>query len=343
MKKIYTLLTSLILVAGVSKAQLSLTKSAFEPVSGDVEHRKGFDSASTGSIPRQTGANQSWDFSTLVTTTSSPVANTYTSPASAIPGGTNYPTATIGMTDGTQSSFFKSTTSSYEMVGMNTGTATLNFTNTAVIANWPINFGYTNTDPVGGTINATGFGNGTFSGNITTNASGSGTVTMPNALTFTNCLQVTATLNINAVITVSSLPFPVDLQLITYQYYHSSQKFPIVTVTTTGFDSPIGSNTTTAVSVNNLIFAGINEMTFDNSYSVYPNPASGSFHVLLNNPSSENVSVAIINQLGQMIRKEELGNNAIDASIDIKDMPSGVYFVKTSLGNKNSVKKLIIQ
>lgn len=331
MKKIYTLVTSLILISGASKAQLNLTQAINEPVVGDVDTRKDYDS--TAALPKNTGTGQVWNFTSLATTTNAATASTYTVP-SAVAGNANYPTATIAQDNGT---FFKSSSNLFEMVGLETSTVSLMFSNPAIIANWPVAYGYSNTDPVAGNV-TTPLGNGTFTGTITTNALGAGTLQLPNAITYTNCLMLKTRLDVNATLSLGTA----TLVLTTYQYYHSSQKFPIVTITYTDLQSVALNNSDAVVTINNNIFAGVNEMTFDNSYAVYPNPASGSFYIHLNNTGAEHVSVEIMNQLGQTIKKEDLGTGSIDASINISDLESGIYFVKTTAGNKSSVKKLII-
>jgi hypothetical protein len=336
MKKIYTLLTSLILLSGISKAQLSLTQAVNEPVIGNVDTRKDYDSTST--LPKNTGAGQVWNFTSLATTTTAAVPSTYTTP-SAVPGGSNYPAATVAQDNGT---FFKSSTNMFEMLGMESNTVSLTFTNSAIIANWPINYNYTNTDPVAGNVSVTGGGSGTFSGSITTTAPGSGTLMLPNSMTFTNCLLVVSRLYINANIT-TPFPFTATVSLVNFQYYHATQKFPILTITYTDLQSLPLNNSDAIITVNNNVFAGLNELSLENALAIYPNPASGSFHVSLENKNGEAISLEIIDQLGRVIKTKDLGNTTVDAIISTSDLSSGIYFVKTNCGNKSAVKKLIIE
>jgi len=68
------------------------------------------------------------------------------------------------------------------------------------------------------------------------------------------------------------------------------------------------------------------------------------FNVYLKNTAGENVSVEIYNQLGQSIRKENLGNNSeVKASISTAELSKGLYFVQTKVGSKSITKKLIIE
>src|SRR5687767_4297309 len=77
MKKIYVLLSAIALTGGIC-AQ-TITKAANEPVSGDLRIKKGFDSV--GVVPKNTGANLSWNFSAF-TANSNTASSTYTTASS---------------------------------------------------------------------------------------------------------------------------------------------------------------------------------------------------------------------------------------------------------------------
>lgn len=332
MKKIYTLIFGVLLINTAVKAQITLTKAANEPVIGDVDNRQAMDTVNA--IPNNSGSGQVWDFSTITTGTAAAVANTYTTPSS-VPGGTAHPTATIAQTDGTSPRFFKSTATTFEMLGMTTSSVTLTFTNTAVMANWPIAFNYANNDPVGGSLTSS-FGGGTFSGNLVGTAPGSGTLLLPGR-TYNNVLQVITYMNITATIATSLIPITATLNVTNYQYYDASQKYPLLNVNITRLNSLLGNQVTTTLDVNNNIYAGINEYTLDNAFVIYPNPASNKVNIQLNNFNA--ATVEITNQLGQVVKSLQLESN--NESLDISDLNSGIYFVKTTAENKTSVKKLI--
>jgi hypothetical protein len=342
MKKLYTLILSITLFTG-TKAQLSLTKAINEPVVGDVNIKNGFDSV--GVVPKNTGAAQTWNFSSFTSNTVVAIS-TYTTVAST-PSAASFPLATIAEDQGGGSfNYYQSTASTFELNGIATNGIAITFTNNAIAAQWPIIYLYSNTDVFAGSA-STPIGNGPANGTITTTAPGNGTVMLPGGQTFTNALQVKATNNIKAVVGTFPITATITVVGTDYTYYSSAQKFALITVSyskqtiTPSVGSPTV-NSTATIRINSQVYAGINELTFDNSYSVYPNPTSGVFTIELSNPGSENVSVEILNQLGQVVRREELGNNAIKTSINIQGINSGVYFVRTNLGNKSSVKKLIV-
>jgi hypothetical protein len=63
----------------------------------------------------------------------------------------------------------------------------------------------------------------------------------------------------------------------------------------------------------------------------------------LSNSNSEPIVVQVVNNLGQTVKTFDLGNSAnLNQSLDLAGLNSGIYFVKTTLGGKPLVKKLII-
>jgi len=353
MKKIYTLLFALISITGVLKAQYSLTAAANEPIVGDSERRKGFDS--TAALINSTGSNQLWNFTSLTSNTVPAVTSTYTTPSS-VPGYTassTFNTSTIARTDGTVSSFFKSTPTQFEFMGtVPASSLSLSFTNTAISAIWPVTSSYSNSDPFAGSIKVVVIipSTGPFSGTQNVNASGTGTLQLPNGITLNNCLQLTSNLNGTGSVNILTVTATMTMSTTNYDYYHSSQKFPVLSVSYSKTTFKLGATSTptvtntAAITVNNDVFSGINEYTLDNTLSIYPNPANGIFHVMFTNEKNEKLSLEIINNLGQNIKTIELGNdNDINTAVDVSTLQTGVYYVKTTLGKNSVVKKLVIQ
>ncbi len=339
MKKLYTLLLALVLTSPVIKAQsLSLTKAAYEPAIGDFERRKSYDT--TTAVPRNTGTNQTWNFTSLASNTVQSTTYSYVSP-STVPSATAYAGCTVVRTDGSNNEFFKSTSTQYELLGSKQSSVTLTFTNSAVSAVWPVAYGYSNTDAFGGTakISTTLTLNGPVTGSVTTNATGSGTLQLPNGITLNNCLQIKNELNGVASFTIIFTTLTATLSTTSYNYYHASFKFPVLTVNTTAITTPTAAfnSKNTTVSINNDVFAGINEYTIDNLVTVYPNPSTDYVTVSFNN--NESSEIEIYNQLGQVLIREKV--SAYGKKIDISNLNSGVYFLRATVGNKTAIKKLI--
>jgi len=82
--------------------------------------------------------------------------------------------------------------------------------------------------------------------------------------------------------------------------------------------------------------------TFDlTSIKLFPNPSeTGVFYLELVNSSK--VSYTVLSQLGNSITSGSLVASASQATLDLSNLPSGVYFIKLSSGDNVVVKKLVI-
>lgn len=336
MKKIYLSIISIGFMLSAN-AQLSLTKAFNEPVIGDINTKLGYDSV--GVLPVNTGTNQMWDFS-AVTTNSMVEVSTFTTVAST-PNGANYVGATIAEDDGQGGfTYYKATATQFELVGIVDPNVSLNFTNTAIAAIWPIAMGYTNTDPFSGSASS-GTMTGTSAGTINTVASGTGTLIIPGGTIFSNILQVKTKQTANV-----SLMFGfITATVVTtnYNYYHGTQKAPLLEVSYTDIQGSF-SSTSATVKVNSAVVTGINDLNFDATFSVFPNPAKNNFNVKLHNANNANCNVEIVNSIGELAHSINLGNDTeISSNISITNLASGIYIVKTTLGDKVSARKLIIE
>jgi hypothetical protein len=344
MKKIYFTILAGALAFTVN-AQLSLTKAFNEPVIGNVNSQQGYDSTTV--LPKNTGSNQSWNFTGLATSTA--VTSTTFIAAASTPSSSLFPGATMAEDDGSgQDNYWKTTATTYELLGFadNAGSA-VTFTNSAIAAMWPVTLGYSNTDAYAGT--ATVSLPGTVNGTLSLNGSGTGTINLPGSITLTNILQLKSTNTMKLVLGTFPLTFSVDVVSTEYSYYHSSQKFAVLTVHYEKQTVNSGSGPTVTdsyyVNINNNVLTGITNMNFDAlNYNVYPNPATDAVNIHLTNDKTENVSVIVLNNLGQVIKSAELGNvSEVNYALSTFDLQSGIYYVKTSIGDRSSTKKLIIK
>jgi hypothetical protein len=345
MKKIYFSIFTIAL-AFTASAQLTLTQAFNEPAVGNIHNKKGYDSTTV--IPKATGAGQSWNFTSLVSNTVTEVS-TYTTSAST-PSAASFPLAPIAEGDGTGAfNYYRSIGANFEFWGIDDGAGSIiSFTNPAVVAAFPINFGYSGSDTYSGLVTvATTTGN--VSGFVQTNATGTGTVTLPGSIIFTNCLQLRSVNTVTVIVGTFPSSFTVNTVSTEYSYYTGAQKFPILSV---NYEREIASTilgptvtVTSKVLVNNAVLTGITDLNFDAlNYNVYPNPATDAVNINLTNDKTEAVSVIVMNNLGQVVKSIELGS-AIEVKylMNTSDLASGIYHVKTSVGERSSTKKLIIQ
>lgn len=345
MKKIYLSFFTIAL-AFTASAQLTLTKVFNEPSLGNIDTKKGYDSVVV--VPKNIGTNQTWNFSTLVTNTITEVA-TYTTVAST-PSASSFPSATLAEGDGTGAfNYWKSTATNFELLGYDDGAGSLvTFTNSAIAAIFPVNYGNSLNDTYGGLVSAASTP-GVANGTISTNATGTGTVILPGSLSFGNCLQIKMTNTLNIVVGTFPSSFTLDVVSTDYNYYSGTQKFPILAVhyetqTATSILGPTV-QATAKIRVNNAVLTGITDVTIDAiNYNVYPNPATDAVNINLTNNKNETVSLIVTNNLGQVVKSVVIGNVAdVNYHLSTFDLKSGIYYIKTSVGEKSSTKKLIIQ
>ena len=316
-------------------AQVTLTKAFNEPILGNVNTKQLYDSV--GLVPKNIGANQVWDFSAFTIKSSTETSN-YIAPTSA-PNGASYTGVTFVESYGSANYFYmKVTATRYELVGVQNPNFKLNLSsNTATEFMWPITMGYSLSDAFSGTASANNM-NGSVSGNASTLGSGTGTLILPGGMSYTGVLQVKMSLTAHA-----SFLFglqTVDLKVLQHIYYAANNKFPLLTVLYTDVTGAYTSKSAD-IKVNSAI-VGIHDLNVDDTFTIFPNPAKNYFNVSLYNITNANCIVEIINTMGQTIQLINLGNDVdISKDISISSLPVGIHFVKITLGDKVSVKKLI--
>ncbi|MEO8150015.1 MAG: T9SS type A sorting domain-containing protein [Bacteroidia bacterium] len=84
---------------------------------------------------------------------------------------------------------------------------------------------------------------------------------------------------------------------------------------------------------------GINQVLTDNSFNVFPNPSKGMFTIETKDNSGFNV--LLYDLVGKEILNRNL--NGTRAIIETRNICSGIYFLKISDGEKQFIRKLIIE
>jgi hypothetical protein len=79
------------------------------------------------------------------------------------------------------------------------------------------------------------------------------------------------------------------------------------------------------------------------SLGVYPNPSNGKFILSLYLPQTLQARISVFNQLGEEVSLIHSGNiTSAEFSVDLSQMPSGVYTVKVQTENASLLKRVII-
>lgn len=334
MKKIY--ISFFTLLALFTQAQ-TLTQSFNEPVVGDVDKNYRLDtSAYTSGLPISiTGTNCVWNFSNL-TGTFPMIVDSFMLPAAAV-GATAYPGASFVQHRDQLYTYFKSNTTSTqtELLGAYSPSMSLTFTNSAIIAGYPVNFGYNLTDPVSGTFryNTT---NGACNGNITISAPATGTVNFPNNVSIPNviCLKSVEILTLS----VNLFPFGTFNQTI-YNFYMPGKKFPILNINYTTYQFIAGTPTITAYvygSNNYYTVAGIPSAQLDaSSIQVYPNPFHDQLNIQTNAMPYEN-TYSVFDLSGQL-----MFSSIGVGSFETAELAPGIYLLEIKNKTGSYHKKII--
>lgn len=95
----------------------------------------------------------------------------------------------------------------------------------------------------------------------------------------------------------------------------------------------------------NVNLVGVNELLNEDNVLIYPNPASGTLHVSINNHSYSEITIRCFDVLGKEVFENKTFNKAI--SIDISEYSSGIYFIQLKSKDdkhlKIVTKKVIVE
>lgn len=331
MKKLYMSILFISFFSVSMKAQLTLTKTANEPVIGDITMMASYDSVSV--IPKNTGAGQNWNFMSLFAGTFTETT-TYTTVAST-PSASTFSAATMAAVRGTSNyEYWRTSTSMLEYVGNQdpSGPETLVFSNYGTWINWPTAFGNSNTDSFIAT-QTSGTNTSNWNGTVSYTATGSGTVTLPNGNIHTNCLQIKRVISISATSGTNTS----QINITGYDYFSSANKFPILSV---DYQSQ---TTGTVVSKNYSVYSntsamqvGLNETSVNNNFVVYPNPASDQVNVILANNEIPS-AIELIDMLGRTVASSDNSN-----SVNTNMLSKGIYSVRVKTKNGLGQRSLVI-
>ncbi|QQS31338.1 MAG: T9SS type A sorting domain-containing protein [Sphingobacteriales bacterium] len=84
----------------------------------------------------------------------------------------------------------------------------------------------------------------------------------------------------------------------------------------------------------------IEDVSFDQSYRLFPNPASQSITIETNHPLQQDAVVKLVNMLGQTLSRNNLSQRL---TLDISAYPAGVYFVIVESHQNIATKQILIQ
>ena len=91
---------------------------------------------------------------------------------------------------------------------------------------------------------------------------------------------------------------------------------------------------------------GVDESATTIGLEVFPNPNNGKFMVKLNIGAEQDITIRILNNIGNEVYREELGtfnNTQWKRELDLSGLAQGIYFINVFSGKTNILKKLILR
>ncbi|MEI6020844.1 MAG: T9SS type A sorting domain-containing protein, partial [Bacteroidota bacterium] len=160
---------------------------------------------------------------------------------------------------------------------------------------------------------------------------------------FTNIIQIKTIRKELTAFTYSGTPGTYSDTYTTFDYYHASQRFPLLSVSYDYYVDQSGPSLSANITVNKIITVGLKNQSFDNAFSIFPNPAKDILYFQMDNLNAENCSLEMIDVTGNQVKLIEYDNNTvIKDKVNISDLPKGLYFLKTTSGEKSKVQKLLV-
>jgi oligosaccharide reducing-end xylanase len=84
------------------------------------------------------------------------------------------------------------------------------------------------------------------------------------------------------------------------------------------------------------------EEAFDREINVYPNPASNFLNINLNKGYLDGIEISLFNMLTQKVKYLK-AENRNDFTINVNDLPQGIYILKIESGKYSKTQKVLIK
>lgn len=321
---------SILFLLGTSamfSAQITLTKATHDPIVGDIVNYNTI----TGTVNNSaTGANTTFSNGSLTQGAAS--QTTYSVPTSSEI--TTFPGSNIKMVDGTNTIYYKASTTKLEITGIINPQATLNFSvDNGTYNYYPTTYGPAQNDNAKGTFSSS-VANGLFSGTLSTQADAYGTLIIGNQ-TYNNVLRVKYTQNFN-LYSSFDIAYSNPIGSVTntaYAYYDATHRYALLSSTSGNISVPllgINQSTSSAQALSET-FLSVSKVAKKQNLAIYPNPAQDFIGF---KGDIENYSTAKIYSLdGKLIKTSDIKSG----NIQISDLPPASYFIEVN--GKNTETK----
>ena len=348
MKKLITLF--LLCLSVNLSAQITLT-SAYNPVPGNTDKSIGCDT--TGITQGNSGANQTWNYSSLVRVDST--VNTWVA-SNTTPYAAQFPTSDVASTsDNAEYSYFTTSSSSFLYNGYGGAFQVNSYSNPETLLEYPFTYNSNFSDTYSSVYN-NGVANSYLNGTITSTGDAWGTLILPNG-TFNNALRVKNVIVRKDSSNIGGFNNVLDFTNTEYLWFVADKKFPVfeityITIVLNGnqvssrkfvFYSP--DNPTIGISQINTNVA--DEYVLGQNY---PNPFNPSTKIRFDVASTDrnnnsNVKIIVYDQLGKEITtlvNENLSPGSYEVDWNASNVSGGIYYYSLTAGDFKDTKKMIL-
>lgn len=338
-KAIFTAFIAIILFHfGVNDGNAQITiDNSYKPAYGDTY--KSVSADTNGIFEGNAGANQSWNFTSLVLSTT-PVTVTTSDPSTGL-GNSHFPGATtLNVIDGAYI-YSKEENNSYYAMGMYTEDALRKYTDMQKVMQYPFAYNNSFTDTYRSVMTIDDMEMRSH-GTVTVTADAWGTIALPSG-TYNNALRLKSVLNNTDTMVTSSGSFVFGSTTTTYSWYVSGVKVPVFSITYIVSDF---ANIKSVEYVTESSTSIINPIGIAEDYKLeqnYPNPFNPSTTITFSIRKSDFTSLKVYDILGKEVATLVNGNlsaGTYSADFDASQLTSGVYFYKLETSEFSSVKKM---
>jgi hypothetical protein len=116
-----------------------------------------------------------------------------------------------------------------------------------------------------------------------------------------------------------------------------------VTYTVTAQD---GSTKTYTVTVTKAVSTAVEDKNnISGKLTVFPNPTAGPFRVRLDEYAHKVATVELMNAAGAVLHHQQVQPQALESglTLDTAGLPSGMYYLRLTIGEKIAYKKVVVQ
>ena len=338
-------------------AQITITQSDM-PNLNDTLRVSITNKIDTLNNPDSTGANYVWNYSSLVPK-SQDVEHFILASSTGYPffpfiSSYGYKTNKIDTTN--RVDFFKKSATCYRQVGygqkINALPAPVIYSPTDTIYNFPLNFGDMDSCNSGYGLPIPGIGYFGQNTKRVNNVDGWGTLTTPygtfQTLRIKSTLYRVDTIYFDTLHFGISIPLPVQYE---YKWLGQGEKIPLLLIVANVVGgNPVVSN----VMYRDSMRAGVVQVNVQElqssifNFNVYPNPSNDFVFISYSLDKSENVLLELFDLSGRKVsdvfnKKQSDGQHIEMINLKEKELTSGIYFLRMTVGSKTQNSKIVIQ